>query len=140
MKAVVLLALLIAVAGCGGSDESKTFTVYGKMTLGADGVYAGGKGDVMDPCTGANGYDDIADGAQVVVRDAHGTTVGVGKLGRGILTKKVGRFTSAPCMFIFAIEPVKVTKGSDFYSVEVAGRGQIQFQKADAEDLELTLG
>lgn len=99
------------------------------MTLGTKGVteYAPGGGE----CDGYGGYDDITPGAQVVIK-AGGETVGKGQLGEG---KK----DDAWCVFSFTVSDVE--GGHDFYSVEVAHRGTIEYSQQElTKGIKLSLG
>ena len=135
---LIVIALLAAILGmlASGSDGSaspskpagKTFTVSGELTLTDAGVH-----NVSGHCFGTNGYDDMQVGAQVVVRDADGKTVGVSQLDAGTL----GGVTVV-CTFPFTVEGVPSGKGP--YSVEVSHRGQIAFEESQAHGVSLTLG
>ncbi|RNL53269.1 hypothetical protein D7003_12690 [Arthrobacter oryzae] len=115
----------LSLTGCGAAS----FKAEGTMTLGIDGVtqYAPGGGD----CDGTGGYDDITPGAQVVIK-AGGSTVGKGSLGEG-------KYDDGWCQFSFSISDVK--GGSDFYSVEVANRGTIEYTEDELKKgVKLSLG
>ncbi|MCP2327604.1 hypothetical protein HDA40_006111 [Hamadaea flava] len=83
-------------------------------------------GWTRDPwnCWGRGGYDDIREGTQVVVTDADGKTVAVGQLGKG-----EPKAESTRCEFVFLI--AAVPEGSQFYAVEVAHRGKVQYPRAE---------
>lgn len=68
------------------------------------------------------GYDDIASGAPVAVKDASGKTVALGELGQG---KDVG---DAGCGFFFSVKDVPA--GLGIYGIEVTHRGVIQYKEA----------
>lgn len=79
----------------------------------------------------ASDIDDIRAGAQVVIADASGKTVGLGKL-------TVGRTTSAgrtgyrpPCAFHFTVPGVPT--GSGFYKI-TAGTHSVQVTSAEVAD------
>lgn len=102
------------------------FTVTGEMHISRN------VGNLNARCFGKNGYDDIHEGAQVVVTDSTGATVAVGKLGRG-------EYTGGTCTLPFTIDGVP--EGSDFYGIEVAHRGELTYSRDDLnEPLRLTLG
>jgi len=83
-------------------------------------------------CVTGGGYDDIREGAQVVVTDASGATIAVGRLGFGSWKRNVG------CVFLFELE---VPGGHDFYGIEVSHRGRLQYPAEQlAAPLDLTLG
>lgn len=141
---LLVVALLLTACGGGGSPtpaKPKTpepFAVEGTVTLDAtgNGVLAdtGRKGA---GCVGQNGYDDITEGTQVVIRDDKGKTVGVGDLDAGAMATGLYAL-NAHCDFLFSVPGVKTT--ADFLSVEVARRGPVQFKRADADSVGLTLG
>lgn len=115
--------LALTLTGCGGS-----FGVEGTMTL-LDGVteYAPGGGE----CDGYGGYDDITPGAQVII-SAEGETVGKGELGDGI-------YEDGWCVFPFSV--TEISGGSDFYTVEISGRGGLEYTQAELEEgVELSIG
>jgi hypothetical protein len=95
-----------------------------------------------DTCYGTGGYDDISEGAQVVLRDGEGKVIGTSSLNEGHsnLGCEVGDVI-AICTFEFIIEDVP---SSDFYSVEVSHRGEINFSHEELErqgwEVSLTLG
>lgn len=93
------------------------FTVYGSMTLTVSQF-----SDDQGYCAGRDGYDDIAAGAQVVITDAAGAVVGVGKLDGG-------QVSNLHCVFDFVIPGVP--DGKPFYGVEVTHRGRVQYSRAD---------
>ncbi|MER8083833.1 hypothetical protein ABTZ57_01390 [Streptomyces sp. NPDC094048] len=112
-----------------GSPDGGAFTLEGAFVLktGATTAVFERGGD----CTGydGGGYGDIVPGAQVTVYDGSGAVVATGRLGKGKLPE--GSNSSVPCTF-----PVKVAgvpKGSKFYRVEVAHRGEVTVSAADAE-------
>lgn len=110
------------------------FKVYGDMTLSL-GDFGWGKSP--EACWGKGGYDDIRAGAQVVITDANGVTVGVGRLIDGDPTVYDDRASS--CVFRWEIP--NVPDGSSFYAVEISHRGKVQFNRADiTRSISLTLG
>lgn len=110
------------------------FKVYGDMTLSL-GDFAWNESP--ESCWGRGGYDDIRGGAQVVVTDADGVTVGVGRLIDGDPTVYDDRASS--CVFRWEIP--NVPDGSSFYAVEISHRGKVQFSRADiTRSISLTLG
>ena len=89
-----------------------------------------------DECYGEDGYDDVNDGAQVVIADEDGTTLSTGRL-------SPGEFDGLGCVFSFTLEDVS---RADFYALNVAGenRGELQYSydelAKDDWSVELTLG
>lgn len=136
---VVIVVLLVGGGGDGSSKVSdspsaakgKTFEISGNVTLTDSGNENFGGGQ----CAGGGGYDDMREGAQVVVTDSVGKTLAVGALGRGTHS---GQYAQVVCVFPFVI--ADVPSGVGPYSVEIGHRGKISFTEIDASDLELTLG
>jgi hypothetical protein len=74
-------------------------------------------------CVGTGGYDDIAAGVSVTVRDGTGSTLATGRLEKGEALAGIG------CTYKFDVEVPDV----DFYRVEVAHRGELEYSKAELE-------
>ena len=72
-------------------------------------------------CKGTESYADLVSGAQVVVTDAAGKTIGLGRLDAGVRRER-------GCVFFFKVSGVPA--GGEFYGVEVAGRGRVQYTAA----------
>lgn len=122
---VVAGGLALVLTACGGDS----INVSGTFTIGPDGVTqnssAGGE------CKGYGGYGDITPGAQVVISTG-GETVGTGELGEGT-------YQTGWCSFPFTVDDVP--SGSNFYTVEVSGRGGIEYTQEELEtELDLGLG
>lgn len=138
MKALVFsVVALLCAAGCTVNSTAaptptgpSTFSVSGTITLRS---VSGWRTD-YGVCYGLGGYSDIRQGAQVKVTDAAGKVVGLGDLGAG---QQVGSLLEG-CAFTFGV--VGVPADGDIYGVEVTNRGIVQFKKADAGSLSLTLG
>jgi hypothetical protein len=131
-------AALMLVGACGeGSEkaenaepEAKGFDVSGTVTLTSSrGVEA-----YSDTCRGTNGYDDIQEGAGVVVYNADGKKIGLGRLDAG----EPGAYANVQCSFDFTVSDVP--ESGSIYSVEVASRGEVSFDRDQADDVELSLG
>jgi hypothetical protein len=143
MKAWMALALAATVSGCGGASSvhaaapvtPTTFAVTGSMLISPDYTQlwsdTGGQKDSASiagkQCRGGAGYDDIAAGSQVTIRNGDGKVVAVGSLDSGItqVIGDSGEVGLANCSFALTVD--RVPQGSKFYSVEVAHRGQVQF-------------
>lgn len=101
-----------------------------------------GQNVVGGQCTVEDGYDDQAQGAQVVVTDAAGETVGIGELASVGLQILDGSedMSDTWCGFRFTVEDVPT--GSDFYGIAVGHRDPIQFTEDEVftEGVDLTLG
>lgn len=146
MRHLGLLVGALLLTACGGNSaptpskppaKPATFAVTGHMDLDATGTAViADDGHKGAGCTGQNGFDDIASGAQVVVRDDKGKTVGVSQLEPGAMA--TGLYApDAHCTFNFTVPDID--SKADFLSVEVAHRGQVQFKRADAGSVVVTL-
>jgi hypothetical protein len=160
----VVVAALLAVVLAGGAvagvlvfrgDEEKaapaptTFSINGTITVEAGD---GSEAEIDGECITDGGYSDIRLGAQVTVKDEAGTVIAIGKVDSGRTTKAATLPTFNPetaqiedqaqaqeCSFGFSA--TGVPEGKQFYSVEVARRGEIRYQRDDvARSLNLTLG
>jgi hypothetical protein len=101
----------------GDQAQSKpgTISVFGTLTLTSGFANLDGQ-----RCAGRGGFDDVHEGAQVVLTDASGTTLAVGALLPGLIQ-------SDGCVFAFAIQNVPSGKG--FYGVTVSHRGTLQYSE-----------
>lgn len=91
--------------------RQETFDVTGVLRLrDAETVKAG--------CQGQGGFSDLNGNAQVVVTDAAGTTIALGRI---VKSTTDGR----TCDYTFTVEAVPA--GHGFYGVEVTRRGRIQY-------------
>ncbi len=98
-------------------------------------------------CRSRQGYDDIAEGSQVTVRDAKGEIIAVGALQAGIqdgseeyTARDFQLFDLAICSFAFSIE---APAGKGFYTISVgnANRGEHTYSEEElAEGVYLVLG
>ncbi|MFI9558911.1 hypothetical protein [Nonomuraea endophytica] len=141
MRFVFGAVLLLALAGCGTDSAApaspSTFTVTGTVTVPGGSTARGLDGET---CVMDGGYSDIAEGAQVVITNAAGTTIALGRLGEGILdTPGPDEPYGSHCEFSFKVE--KVPAGAAFYGIEVAHRGRLQYTaESIKQPLRLTLG
>lgn len=81
-------------------------------------------------CSGKGEYADIGQGTQVVISDAAGKTVGLGKLGTGLHEER-------GCTFRFAIT---VPPGLQFYGIEVSHRGRLQYAAYELDSIVMRIG
>jgi hypothetical protein len=143
--------LLVGCGGGGGNAEHPTptsRTIRGTFTLhdASAGWHEG------HSCQGDGGYLDISPGTQVTLKDASGTIIGTSRLlsGKGLpeglngdldLVAGVWTADSFHCEFPFEVTDIPP---SDFYSIEISHRGQINYSAKDLDAagwlLELTLG
>ncbi|MER5703466.1 hypothetical protein ABT023_16195 [Micromonospora sp. NPDC002296] len=139
------LVLAAALAGCSSDPEPAAAppssapaarTVAGTLMLDDPDGYSW---TATTGCRGKGGYDDVSPGAQIVVTDSAGATIGLGKLGDGILETGPGATVPDGCKFTFTIPAVPTGKG--FYGVEISKRGKVQYPEAQMFGaLALTLG
>lgn len=142
---LTLAALLLTACGGGGEPAAteteaspEPLTVSGQLALDATGndvvAMNGRKGA---ECWGEDGMADLKGGAQVVIRDSSGKTIGTGSIDAGAMSTRLYD-PAALCVFTFTVPDVKTD--DDFLSAEVAHRGQIQFKRQEAAAVSLTLG
>ena len=120
------------VAACGNS----AFVVKGSLTVPIDDPDAT---EVGSTCLGQGGFDDIAGGAQIVIKDDKGERVAVGRLDNG----KVEEHSSGlpgllSCRFPYSIPDVP--DDGDIYTISIGSRDDYSFKKSEAADLQLSLG
>lgn len=131
LTATVLLAS-VALAGCSSSPApASTFKVTGAVVLSVDVTHPGPQlsddnGDLVPPeagaaCEGGGLHADIAEGAQVVVRDGGGKPVAVGELSGGVVQE-------SNCSFALTVEGVPTRR--PFYTLEVPHRSQNHYTAA----------
>ncbi|MEY2422810.1 MAG: hypothetical protein QOI95_2877 [Acidimicrobiaceae bacterium] len=141
MKRIILIAATVLLAACGGGGGggSATRTLTGDVTLYDLDMISD---QVGGPCTGQGGFNDLRDGAPVVVKDGAGKIVATGQLGAG---KRIGvngaTTVSTECRFPVTVSGIPA---SDFYQVEVSRRGAQTYSLADLEtatwQVHLTIG
>ncbi|MGC4769187.1 hypothetical protein ACLQ25_09430 [Micromonospora sp. DT44] len=143
------LLLTAALTGCSGDSKptpaaatAKATTAPAARSIAGTLMLADADGftwDATTGCQGSGGYDDVTPGAQVTITDAAGATVGLGKLGNGILETAAGAATADGCKFTFTVKDVPT--GKDFYGVEVSHRGKVQYPEQQVFGaLALTIG
>ncbi|WKU04143.1 hypothetical protein [Micromonospora sp. HUAS LYJ1] len=137
-----LTAAVLLLAGCGGDPEPTAaptpaatsraplpppLLVRGTFTLEQSTFTWSEKNRI---CAGVGGHDDIARGTRVIITDAAGVHLAVGKLDVGqpvIDPTDATRATS--CLFPFTISGVPSGKG--IYGVQVSRRDKVQFDEVD---------
>lgn len=133
---ILLAVTSLALPACSStveSDASGSLDTSGSISVptGADSRYEG------QPCDSFRGvsdrpvegnFDHIEAGAQVVVTDASGTTIGVSTLQAGeLVMAKSG--DALDCVFPFALNDLP---DGEFYGIEVGGTGGVvQFTKSE---------
>jgi hypothetical protein len=134
---VTILVLLLTACGNGDDDptsaQPKTATVAGLVDL-LD-ITAATRMPLGEPvragmsCSGNGSHSDLTTGAQVLVLDEAGATIGKGQLEAGSFQPARG----AGCTWPYAVHGVPTTKA--FYRLTVASRGGPTFS---AEELSST--
>ena len=122
MRRLVLVAVVVALTGCGGAGDKSAPTTTTRFF------------DLTTGCTGTGGYDDVEAGLQVTVSDQTGTVIGNGALGSG-------QTIAEGCQFRFRVNNVPL---ATFYRVAVGRRGELSYSldqmKQANWSVELTLG
>lgn len=137
--AVVLLAGGAAYAWTAMSPSG--FTIKGDLTITSDSQLKWGTSTAQ--CAGAGGFSDISEAATVVVTDAAGKTVAIGRMdGEGKATRGTGLAAGvrpAACTWTWTVEDVP--GGSGFYGIEISHRGRQQYTREQlGEPIHLRLG
>ena len=135
MRALLVVAAVVVLAGCGTSPAPaatpSTLTVDGSVLVRGSSPQVVTEDELT--CVTGGGYTDVREGAQVVVTDAAGKTIGLGLLGAGSWKRNVG------CIFLFTVSDVPV--GQRFYGVEVSHRGRVQYAAAEmSSPIEMSIG
>lgn len=134
----------VIAAGAGGYfllRPEATMTVSGTLSLtDPSGIDWGTPDEPRANCIGEGGYDDIAAGASVVIRDGGGKTVAVGHLEPGTTVMDKDLAIATQCDFPFTVN--NVPDGSDFYSIEVTHRGPVNYphDRLASGGVQITLG
>ena len=130
VKVAAVIALLACGTACGKgpTNAAKPIEVAGTVTVvgSVDPIASD-----LTNCSNSGGYDDINQGAQVVVKNSDGKQVGVGKLSQGVRSGDYG------CQFSFRVGGVASDAS---YAVTVANRAPFAFNRSDAKALALTIG
>lgn len=111
-----ILVVVAFTAACGGksgdtfstSGVVKVIGVSKSQVLAADGAVEG------DRCQGVGTLGSFSEGTEVVVLDADGTKVAVGKLSEGKIPKgsnQVGRLGLSMCEFTFNVADIPASDG-----------------------------
>lgn len=115
VAAGVAVAVLLLLGGCHkGPPSGQTLT--GTFTLTPATARP-------DPCTPPTGFQDIAKGAPVTVKNESGATIGTGPLGDGALDA-----TKKSCVFSFTVTGLPAATA---YVIGVANRAGISFSAAE---------
>lgn len=120
---------------CGGAVVGCTATTTTVGTKAVEGsLVLKEMTNVDNPtCRGRESYDDINEGAQVVVKDETGAIIATSSLSGGTpVTANLGGY----CQFTFQ---VTVPADRDFYSFEVSHRGELTYSNAEMESMGWTV-
>lgn len=123
MRALIVVTLLLAAcapAGASPSAAPTTKTLNGTLALHGRAAAIG-----LTACSGTGGYDDIAAGAQVTVKDQTGTLIGTGSLEAGKANAE-----RTTCTFAFKVADLP---DATFYAIEVSHRGELTYSAAEME-------
>ena len=137
-RSALLALCALSLVACGGASEDEAPTaipepeavqILGTFLLKQDALpNLGPVGRSPTPaptCRGRGGYNDIAEGMEVVL-SANGTTLDVGRFSAGKV-KSVTQFQEQ-CEFTFLL---RVPEGHEFYNVKVGRRGERNYTFAE---------
>lgn len=82
-----------------------------------------------DYCYGSGGYSDIKGAMPVTIRDGKGNILATGNTESG--KRPSGKYSNVICKFSFKVNDVPKT---DFYSVEIGRRGQINYSYEEMQE------
>lgn len=116
--------VIAAVTATGGSDGPTRTTVSGELTLTDSATAYSG-------CEGTGGYDDIEQGATVVLTNQDNKILGSTALSAGEADTADGT-----CTYTFSIDDVPMNDAQ--YAVEVTHRGKVINSRADMVDQDWT--
>ncbi|BDZ59859.1 hypothetical protein GCM10025872_35160 [Barrientosiimonas endolithica] len=132
---LVAASILVTASGCGSGDEVKdastTSSVSGSvfLTWNSWNGPLEGRG-----CYGDGPYDDVREGAQIVIADEVGATLALGALGPGTAGMIRGQ---RQCRFDFSVASVPTNR--EFYRLKIGPRDAPQFSAAELFGGQLTL-
>lgn len=140
--AMMVTATLVADFLRGSGDQpATTFMISGQIQVSGSSSNLAFGGSVGE-CRGKAGYEDLREGAQVVVAAATGRTIAIGRLGAGKSTTVGGDGSVArlvACTFPITIQDVP--DGEDFYKITVTHRGTQEYSRDQLrKPISLTLG
>ncbi|WP_326644568.1 hypothetical protein OIE67_25690 [Nonomuraea fuscirosea] len=135
--AAVTVLVIVLLPDTAATPRPSTSAAPATQTVSGSVLVRGSSPQVLTEnelaCTTGGGYDDIRQGAQVVVTDAAGKTIALGQLGAGGWKRDVG------CSFLFTVP--EVPAGEKFYGIEVSHRGRVQYTAEQmTTPIELSIG
>ena len=101
--------------------KSPTYTIKGSLTLTDSDI-----GGSESYCYGKGGYQDLSGSLPITIKNGKGEILATGSTNSGIQPQIEP--SSIKCVFEFSID--KIQK-SDFYTIEIARRGQLNFSFDD---------
>ncbi len=103
----------------------ETYTLTGSLTLIASGI----RGD-ENFCYGTGGYEDLSGALTVTVKDGKSQIITTGLTNSGVRPKD-DEYAKVTCIFEFKVEDIPK---SDFYSIEIGRRGNLNYSFEDLEN------
>lgn len=136
-EATTTRVVTVTPAATSTTTAPDTKSVIGNVALYSDSY--GVKYRTDGTCTGIGGFDDITEGAQVVIADGSDNTLAIGSLLKGITFPATGT-TKKSCAFAFNVPNVPMDQ--PFYKVSVTHRGAVTFTQDQMRDggVDLSLG
>jgi len=160
-RSIAVLSLIALIAGCTSSSGGKkpgtvsspatsttasiaSIVISGKVVLGngniitdnGTGTACWAYGNAPALVAHTTPFDDVKEGAQIVVTSTTGETLALGTLGAGVAAG-----TSAAdytCEFPFTVS--SVPGGQTFYGIKVAGQPAKQIPGNDVTDVQIDIG
>jgi len=148
------LASLASISVVGCAPQTLSFTGSVSTPTEARGGFGFDPPDEAGgPCVRETDYPDVSLGAQVILRDSSGDTIGLASLGQGALLNgwypdgirtpegyEHSGYVEDLCVYSFRFSDVK--SNDDFFSIEVGRRGEVHFsrQQLEESDAFLTIG
>ena len=126
IRALLVAALLTA---CSPTQSAEP---QGKTLTGTFSVAASEGAGFSGACHGGGGYDDIAGGMGVTLKDGDGTVIGSTQLGTGQASADRDW-----CVLPFSFSDVP---DADFYVIDMGRRGEQTYSRADLEAQDWTVG
>jgi hypothetical protein len=139
MRVELALVALLTVAACSDGAEAEDpdeFTARGTLTMPntTGAIDWEMYGETGETCWGGIDYVDIAEGAEVIIRNGKGDSVGLGTLEAGTLTKSARGRT---CAWEFTVEDIP--DEGELFTIEIGRRGEVTFKRDDADNIQVSL-
>lgn len=121
---------------------SGNVTVTGQFAITENGdattCWTLGNSPLAQTLNSSSPYDAVKEGAQVVVTDAAGKTLGIGQLGTGRAAVAANPAEHFDCTFSFIVQGIP--GGQSFYGVKVADQQPKQFAASSIGGVQIILG